>query len=236
MEKLVYLCWKEDAKPVGEARDQLVADVLPGLLSNSVRGLTAQIGDLDESSGIPKERFMGRARELAAAISIWVDSYDGRASIEAALRAVTPKIDGYLVTESIPQPCGDRDWADGVVSPGVTQFSCFPKPERLTEEAFFHAWHDVHTPFSAELHPLRWSYTRNVVARVLTPDSPRLRAIVEERFRNINDFADPERYFGSMEVLKHAAKESKDYSDFETMTSGPMTEYILRSGGSGPVG
>lgn len=235
MEKLVYLSWKENSPSIDQVRTRLLEEALPSILSDNVRGLIAQVADLDEGTPIPKERFIGRGREVAAAVSIWVDSYDERSPIEAAIRSVCPRTDGYLVTESIPQACADRDWPDGTPSPGVTQFSFFPKPERLTEEAFFHAWHDIHTPFSASLHPLRWSYTRNVVARVLTEDSPPLRAIVEERFRTLEDFADTNRYFGSMEVLKQAAKEASDYSDFETMNSTAMTEYILKSGGSGPV-
>ena len=42
--------------------------------------------------------------------------------------------DGYLVTESVPQRRTDRSWADGVPSPGITHFTCFPKPDRLTDE------------------------------------------------------------------------------------------------------
>jgi hypothetical protein len=136
--------------------------------------------------------------------------------------------DGYLVTESVPQRCTDRDWPDGKRSPGVTHFTWFPKPARLSDEQFFHAWHEVHTPFSFELHPLRWEYVRNAVARGLTPGAPPIRAIVAERFRTIEDYTDPRRLYGSKEVLKRVMATPCSSRDVADMHSTPLSETIVR--------
>jgi hypothetical protein len=175
---------------------------------------------------------MGEGATLSAAVSLWMDCLDDRRTVEAALRDASSRVDGYLVTESVPQPCPDRDWADGTRSPGVSHFTWFPKPEGLADDTFFHAWHDVHTPFSFELHPRRWSYVRNSVVRTLTPGSPTVSAIVVERFREIEDYTDPARLFGSNELLARSAKEASEYADMARMSSVPLSETIVKSFGA----
>ena len=94
---------------------------------------------------------------------------------------------------------------------------------------FFHNWFEVHTPFSFELHPLRWEYIRNAVARPLTGNAPPVRAIVGERFRELRDYTDPERLFGSPEVLAKSAEEAGDFSDPASLQSLPLSEYIIKT-------
>ena len=72
--------------------------------------------------------------------------------------------------------------------------------ERLTDQAFFHGWHEVHTPTTGALHPLRQGYVRDAVARSLTA-SPPIRGIVSEYFAT-GDYLDPTRLFGSDEALQ----------------------------------
>jgi hypothetical protein len=116
-----------------------------------------------------------------------------------------------------------------VRSPGVTHFSWFEKPAAISDDSFFRAWHELHTPFSFELHPRRWSYVRNSVTRTLTPGSPPIRAIVAERFRVLEDYSDPKRLFGSREVLARSAAEVAHYADPARLHSAPLSEFILRS-------
>jgi hypothetical protein len=215
MEKLDYLVWAwPDPGSLRELLD------LPG-----VRGLTVQLGDLD----LPNPPILlGRGPDLGALVQVWMSSYDDRGSVEEVLRAVGP-FDGYLVTESEPQPLTDRDWPDGEVSPGVSQVTWFPKPERLSEDEFVHGWHEVHTPHSAELHPLRWTYIRDAVVRTLTPGSPPIRAVVVERFRDLADYTDPQRLFGSPEALAATTEHLPNYADLSDLSSGPMNELVLRT-------
>lgn len=232
MEKLVYLTWKPEGDAIAAYREQLLGPVAEAVLAApGVRSLEVSLADLQQE--IPKPMLlMGEGASLAAVVSLWMDCLDGRRPVEAALREVSSRVDGYLVTESVPQPCLDRDWPDGERSPGVSHFTWFPKPEGLADEAFFHAWHEVHTPFSFELHPRRWSYVRNSVARTVTTGSPTVSAIVVERFREIVDYTDPARLFGSKELLAHSAKEASEYADMSRMHSVPLSETIVKSLGA----
>jgi len=168
VEKLIYLVWDRPSRGGADVRAQLIDDVAPRLLALGPHGLQIDVDDdeADFSSMVPVP---DDELPVRAGVSIWVDAHDYREPYETILSEVGIRRAGYLVTESVPQRCTDRDWPDGKRSPGVTHFTWFPKPARLSDEEFFRAWHEVHTPFSFELHPLRWEYVRNAVARPLTP-------------------------------------------------------------------
>ena len=117
------------------------------------------------------------------------------------------------MTESVPQPVE----AEGL----LTHLTWFPKPDRLTDDAFFHGWHDVHTPSSAALHPLRRGYVRDAVARRLTPDSPPVRAIVAEHFDQ-DVYLDPSRLFGDADSLTRTMDELPLYADQPDISSCPV--------------
>ena len=231
MEKLVYITRKPagDSVSIEGLREQLIGDVAKRILGLGVLGLTVQVADLAEDERVKPQQLFGEGASYASCCSVWVDSIDHRAPIAQALESVGGRVDGWLVTESIPQACADRDWPDGERSPGVTQLVTFPKPDRLSDEQFFHAWHEVHTPFSWELHPTRWSYTRNVAARPMTPDAPPYRAIVEERWRSFEEWLDPKQLYGSPEVMRRSGEELSEYADFQSLNQSLMSEYILKS-------
>jgi hypothetical protein len=228
MEKLVYLTWKKPELPIEAYRQQLIERVAPRLLDAGARRLDVNVSDL--LGTIPKPMLlMGEGASLSAAVSLWLDCYDARGPLEALLREHAARLDGFLVTESVPQACPDRDWPDGTRSPGVTHFTWFQKPAGLADADFFRAWHEVHTPFSFELHPRRWAYVRNSVVRTLTPGSPPVRALVVERFRALEDYTDPKRLFGSKQALERSAAEVSHYADPAALHSVPLSEYLLRS-------
>ncbi len=126
-------------------------------------------------------------------------------------------------------PLTDRDWPDGTVSPGLSHVTWFPKPERLTEQQFLHGWHEIHTPHSAALHPLRWTYLRDTVVRTLTSGSPPVRAIVVERFREVRDYGEPTRLFGDAAAFTQNMVDLPGYADLDDISSRPMRETILRT-------
>jgi hypothetical protein len=210
VEKLDYLVWQPcDARLLLE---------LPG-----VRGLTVQLAaDLAKAPLV-----LGRGAALHALVQVWLSSYDDRQLVEDALGPA----DGYLVTESEPQSLDARTWADGEQSPGISHVTWFPKPERLTEGEFLHGWHEVHTPHSGALHPRRWTYTRDTVVRTLTPGSAPVRAIVVERFREVEDYTDPKRLFGGKEAFEQNMRDLPGYADLDDISSRPMHELILRTPG-----
>ncbi|MEZ4215900.1 MAG: hypothetical protein R3E88_05430 [Myxococcota bacterium] len=229
MEKLVYVLRRRAGDSIEAHRDALLATAAPAILEAGALALTAQVADLATDPRVRPEQLFGEGATYASVVSVWLDSLDARAPVTAALEALGGRVDAYLVTESVPQACVDRTWKDGERSPGVTQIVTFPKPERLTDEAFFRGWHDEHTPFSFELHPTRWSYVRNAVARALTPGAPPYRAIVEERWREFDEWLDPKRLFGSGDVLRRSAEELVHYADFASLNQTLASEWIVKS-------
>jgi hypothetical protein len=228
MEKLVYLCWKRAGDSIERFRDALLGDVSPGLLDGGALCLTINVADLgDRVQDSPL--IIGEGKTIAASVSLWIHSIDGRGVIEETLAKLAERVWGYLVTESVPLQYADRNWPDGAKSPGVTLFTAFAKPDRLTDEQFFTHWHGSHTPLSFEIHPL-WRYIRNAVARPLTTGARPYRGIVEERFREIEDVLDMERLFrGKAANMKRGMKDVDQFLDREKIDSALMSEYIVKS-------
>lgn len=228
MEKLVYLCWKRGDKTIEQFRDALLGDVSRQLLGGGATTLTAHVADLGAAiDGSPL--VLGEGRTLSASVSFWLPSLDARGPLEKALSPLTEKMHGYLVTESVPLAYSDRNWADGVKSPGVSLVTAFPKPTRLTDDQFYGHWHGSHTPLSFEIHPL-WRYVRNAVARAITAGAPPYRGIVEERFRVLEDALDLERLFrGKAANMQRALRDVDQFLDRDTIASTLMNEYIVES-------
>lgn len=201
MEKLDLLVW-----------DAGVLDGALQLLDLGVRALAVSV-----PTGFARPPLlMGRGRELAGLVEVWVDSVD----VWPALVAAVPS-DAYLVTESVPQ------LTSGAVGL-MTHLTWFPKPARLSEEEFFHGWHVVHTPSSAALHPLRQGYVRDSVVRTLTPGSPPVRAIVSEQFAD-GDYLDPGRLFGPPDTLERTMAELPLYADAADISCCPVRQTVHRA-------
>jgi hypothetical protein len=194
MEKLDLLVWNDAA--VDAAKD---LDV-PGLRSVTI----------SRAARLPNATLlMGRGSELAGLVQIWLDNVDVWPAVVQHVAS-----DAYLVTESVPQPVAS--------TPGLlTHLTWFPKPDRLTEDEFFHGWHVVHTPSSVALHPRRQGYVRDAVARRVTRDSPPVRAIVSEFFV-LDDYLDPARLFGGQEALQRTVDELPLYADAADISSCPV--------------
>jgi hypothetical protein len=215
MEKLDYLIWRRDGLDIARHRDLLLEDA--NRVSDEALGFTLFVADTDED--IPKPTLlMGRGPDLAAVASVWLDTIDDRGTIEDALG---PRADGYLVTESVPQRRVASDEAQ------ITHFTWFAKPERLSYDDFLHGWHDVHTPTTSRLHPTRLGYTRDTVARVLTPGAQRVDAIVFEYF-TIDDYNDPRRLYGSKDAIDETMSHLPLYADYELLNSRPMREHVVK--------
>jgi len=233
VEKLVHLLWRSDDHDETAHRAELTGELARQLLASTAGVQRLDILTGDTSAAIPTPSILlGRGEELASVVSVWVDCIDDRAPLVEILSGAvgtTGQVDQYLVTESVPQRRVGRDWADGAPTPGMTHFSWFPKPDRLSDEEFFHGWHEVHTPKTPALHPLRVEYVRDSVARVLTPGSPPIRALVAERFPTVEDYTDPKRLYGSDEELTHSVTDLPLYADFESLNSRPFFQTIIRT-------
>jgi len=225
MEKLIYLLNKSPNTGGASIGRALVDAVVPKLRSKGAYRITANVADLTETiAEAAPSRFGGPWETLGGVVSFWLDSLDDRFAIEADLAEISAGYAGYLVTESVVQSY-DRTWKDGERRPGVTLFSALAKPASVPDEEFYYWWQMVHSRSSFRLHPLRWSYVRNAVARQLAPDAPAYRAIVLEHFRDFADLTDDSRFFGGEAALAEMYEELPHYCDAKTMISGPMSEY-----------
>ena len=164
MEKLIYLL--DRGNSAGALLQQLRENCLPALQQAGARQIVINIADLDSAvvEAAP-QRIAGPWQEQGAVVSLWLDSVDCHPAIERILASSGCQLAGYLVTESIPQHC-ERSWGVNERRPGVTQFTAHGKPEHISESDFYRNWRE-HTVLSFELHPSRWSYVRNAVARAL---------------------------------------------------------------------
>jgi len=228
MEKLVYLLWKREADAIDAFRARLIEEAAPKLVADGALALVVNVSDLHAKLGPNSPLIVGEGRSVSASVSVWLQNHDSRPALEATLAGVAGRAHGYLVTESVPLRCPDRSGPDGERSPGVTLWTAFPKPDRLGDEAFYAHWYGSHTPLSFEIHPL-WQYVRNAVARPLTPGAPPFRAIVEERFRSLDDILDLKRFFGGdLANIKRVMDDLAAFTDIATMNTTPMSEYIVK--------
>lgn len=228
MEKSIYLLRKPAAMAIETFRDKLLSGAVSQLRALGASQITINVADLNsEIEAQAPGRLIGPWQTLSGVVSYWHDCLDGRAQIEAVLREFSEAIDGFLVTESLPQAF-EPDWEGGARRPGVTQFGANGKPANVTDEEFYYNWQVLHSTQSFELHPLRWSYVRNSVARTLTAGAPPYRAITSEHFRALADFTDDQRYFGSPEAVAEMLGHLPGFCDFSSMVSVPMSEYFFK--------
>lgn len=226
MEKLIYMLDRGAFAPA-QLTSKIIKEVVPAMQKLGARQITVNITDLDEPvKAASPNRIAGAWDQFGVALHFWLDSIDQRAGIEALFNPLGLHFDGYLVTESVPQRF-ERTWPDGERRPGVTQFCANAKPENISEEDFYYNWQVTHSKISFDLHPHRWSYVRNAVARPLTPKAPPFRAIVLEHFRELRDFTDESRYFGDPQVVQDMYAELPGFCEVTTMITGPMSEYYF---------
>jgi hypothetical protein len=245
MEKLIYVLWDTENDPGADAgdalRERLIATTAPQLFAAGARALTVDVHDADAAAAPPPMPTPEDESTLAALVSVWIDAYDRRAPIEAALAEVGRPFAGYLVTESVyddygtTEHAGPRDWPDGDRSPGVLTVALIHRPEGLGYAEWIEAWHGTQSPVSAELQP-RTRYVRNEVVRAVTPDAPEVHGIVEEAWPSAGHVADPMLFFnagGDPEVMNRnlarmmeSVNACLDLSRFRTAT---MSEYLVRS-------
>ncbi len=226
MEKLIYLLEKPASQTIDAFSQTLRGDVIAGLRQAGASNITLNIADLNEQIAEQAPgRLIGPWQAVSAAVAFWHDYADGADEAEACLRDISHKLDGYLVTEAVPQGF-QPEWEGGARRPGVTQFGANAKPADVADEDFYRNWQQ-HSVSSFELHPLRWSYVRNAVLRPLTAGAPAYRCIVSEHFRDLEDFCDDVRYFGSEQAVATMIAEVAGFCDFGNMFSLAMSEYFF---------
>jgi hypothetical protein len=197
VEKLIYCLWRRPEQPLDPVREALLGPAADAILATpGVHGLRVCV---EEPAGaVMHVGALPSGEVLCGSVSVWLDSYDDRAPLEAAVAVAAAGAPwwGWQVTESVPEAYGDaRTWPDGERSPGIGVLTLFDKRADLDDETFYGIWHGEHTPLTFEVHRF-WLYVRNQVLRAVTPGSPPARGIVYEMVPEDDDLLDLTRFFG----------------------------------------
>jgi hypothetical protein len=138
---------------------------------------------------------------------------------------------GYTAEEAIPVMY-EKNWEDGVNTPGVCLLTLFKQKNGLDYKTFIHRWHNGHTPLSLKIHPL-WNYNRNVVIEKLTDGSNEWDGIVEEHFRITSDLLNPLKFFGNPFIMIYnmirVYFDTNSFLDYKTIEPYFTTEIHIKS-------
>ncbi len=169
---------------------------------------------------------------LSSALTVWVDAVEQVDEVVDQLPAAA-RTTPYLLTESVPREWADRQWPDGVRSPGVALLTAFPKLDTIDVDTFFARWHGSHSVLTFEIHPVR-RYVRNAVVRAPRGGPPN-DAVVTEVF-DAADLMDPTRFYGVGEpglpwrdAMARINEDLLTFCDMARLQTAPTEEILLSS-------
>ncbi len=169
---------------------------------------------------------------LSSALTVWVDAVEQTVDVVDQLPTAA-RTRPYLLTESVPREWAERDWPDGIRSPGVALLTAFPKLDGIDHETFFARWHGSHSVLTFEIHPVR-RYVRNSVTRALA-GGPVMDAIVTEVF-DPDELLDPSRFYGVgepdlpwREAMARINEDLLTFCDMGRLQTAPTDEILLAS-------
>lgn len=165
-------------------------------------------------------------------VSLWTDQHYGeqiRAALEI-LRRHADHLAAYLVTESVPlrapaTPVGER-------CAGLANVAFLRRPPDLDEATWLARWLGDHTAVAIATQAT-FGYVQNYVARALTPDAPRVSAIVEELFP-IEAVGSLHEFFGAADDADLADRMGKmiasasAFGADQNIDTVPTGRYVLR--------
>lgn len=240
MEKVVYLLWGEGDPAAGdELGERLRTESMPRIVSAAgTRGCSFNVHDRAAAAApSPAPAPAGEQRHVAE-LSVWLDCYERRDEVDAAVGGLDLPAAAYLVVESLYDDygttphAGPRDWADGERSPGVLTVALIHRPEGLGYPEWIRRWHGTQSPVSGELQP-RTRYVRNEVVRALTEGAPEVDGIVEEGWPSAEHVADPMRFFSASTPEELDANVTRMMAsveaclDLSRLRSSTMSEYLV---------
>lgn len=179
MEKLIYALWRDPDQPRDRFNAHLLADVAAELAPHA-RALRINVQD-ESVVGGTSPHFIVSQPQMEAVVQIWVDTAfaPARAPIEAALGRIAPRVEGWLVSESVPLP--NTACPPGLPTNGFSQVVFIEKPAALDHETWRRNWQDGHTGVAVETQS-NFEYVQNLVVRPVTAGATPFVAVVEECF------------------------------------------------------
>ena len=119
-----------------------------------------------------------------------------------------------------------RDWPDGVLSPGVVVFYFVRRREDLSQQEFARRYRDGHAPLARVHHPRIWRYVQNYVVE-RSPAAPEWHAISSLHFRSEEDFRT--RFYRDEKSPAIIAEDITRFADLRTGLALVTRERILAS-------
>jgi len=177
VEKLIYLLWKETGKSDAAFNADLLGPVQRQLIEKGVRRLQVHVVDDAVAPGAALR--LEKMKPMPSAIvSFWLNAAHARAAYEPVLEAVSVRIAGYAVSESVVLPIPETH-RDGERVRGFSQIALFGKLPGITREGFLEIWMRDQTRVGPETQDTFY-YGQNIVVRPLTFGAPPLDGIVDE--------------------------------------------------------
>jgi len=229
MEKVISILRRDGVDDSWCAR--LRTEVADELLALGVPGLTVNVHDGPVRASLMTLTTLDPP--VVAVVSVWTQQYYG-AQLTAALQRLRAECTGlaaYLVTESVPMP-GPAP-VPGERTEGLANVALLRRPDRLDESEWLRRWHLDHTQVAIDTQST-FGYTQNTVVRALTPDAPRVDAIVEELFP-IEAVASVQAFFGAADDTDLADRMTKmiastsAFGANENVDTIATSRYILRN-------
>jgi len=239
VEKVITLLWGPGDAAAGDAlRTRLLEEAVPRMQGAGARGIGINVHDTDAADAPSPAPPPAGEEPHVAEVSCWLDCYERRDGVEAALADLGLRRASYLVVESLYDDYGTtpyappRDWPDGTRSPGVLTVALIHRPQGLDDGEWIHRWHGTQSPVSGELQP-RTRYVRNQVVRALTDGAPEIGGIVEEAWPSAAHVADPMLFFNATtpaELDAHVTRMLTSVEaclDMARLRSSTMSEYLV---------
>jgi hypothetical protein len=227
MEKLIYAVWKRDEITPRDFRHAILGETARALLGLGVRGLAVNLADDLAVQGLRIERL-----NPTGTVGIWLDTALDRGPVERALAAVTARIAGWLVLESVPIVNTKHVVPPGERIPGLYNVAFLEKPDELGYDEWLSRWQGGHTTVAIETQST-FAYVQNVLARPVTDGAPPWTAIVEEAFP-AEAATDPMVFYAASTPEQLATNQQRmmdscaRFIDFTRIETHPMSAYVLR--------
>ena len=162
--KLIFLLW---------SGDPTTPEVRSRLAEAGVTRLQVNVDDVPDAL-----RLQTFDAPVTAVVSAWVEGWYAEPVVDV-LASVSPRLAGYEVDER--RPLDPPESWDGTRADTLANVAVLRRPDELDREEWLARWLGPHTQVAIETQAT-FGYLQNIVLRAVTPDAPRVDAIVEELF------------------------------------------------------
>lgn len=206
-------------------------EIAQSLLETGVPGLTVNVRDSAVTDSLMTLTTLDPP--VIAFVSLWTPQYYGVqiSTATTVLSELCDQVAAYLVTESVPLAPPPTE--PGERTPGFANVALLRRPPELDQATWLRRWHHDHTQVALDTQST-FGYVQNTVVRALTPDAPRIDAIVEELFP-IEAISDLHAFFGAADDadlghrMGRMVASTTAFGANENVDTVPTSRYLLRN-------